>query len=95
MSFKRGIKDAFNGLPPAVKTRMVKALAKRYGYSDTLPDGSPNPQGRLGFVAKSLAMQVAIETQMYFRAKDIRVLPERPRIDVGENGPDDATAKKE
>lgn len=91
MSFKRGIKDAFNGLPLAVKNRMVKALAKRYGYSDTLPDGSPNPQGKLGFVATRIAENIkndAIEVEWM---DDRMAVPRPADIDVG---PDENDVKE-
>lgn len=83
MSFKRGIKDAINAMPPAAKNRMVKALAKRYGYSDTLPDGTPNPQGKLGFVASRIAEQIkndAIEVEWM---NDRMSVPRPADIDVG------------
>lgn len=90
MSFKQGIKDAFNAMPPAAKNRMVKALAKRYGYSDTLPDGSPNPQGKLGFVATRIAENIkndAIEVEWM---DDRMAVPRPADIDIG---PDEQDAK--
>lgn len=59
---------------------MLEALSTLRGYQDTLPDGSPNPVGRLGFVARTIAEQ----------KKAFRELPPPPRIDVG---PDEQDAK--
>lgn len=69
---------------------MVKALAKRYGYSDSLPDGSPNPQGKFGFVVTRIAENIkndAIEVEWM---DDRMAVPRPADIDIG---PDEQDAK--
>lgn len=90
MSLKQGIKDAIKSMPAESRNQMLEALSTLRGYQDTLPDGSPNPVGRLGFVARTIAEQMAAETAMYFQQKAFRELPPPPRIDIG---PDETDAK--
>src|SRR5690606_41156684 len=69
MSLKHGIKDAIKSMPAESRNQMLEALSTLRGYQDTLPDGSPNPVGRHGFVARTIAEQMAAETAMYFQQK--------------------------
>jgi hypothetical protein len=42
-------------IPDAVLPRVLDAMASAYGYSATLPDGSPNPQSKAQFARQQLA----------------------------------------
>jgi hypothetical protein len=46
-------------------TRVVNALSVRFGYSDTLPNGNPNPQTRGEFVRLRIAQWAADETKAH------------------------------
>jgi len=41
-------------IPDAIAPRVIDALAKRYAYSATLPDGSDNPETKQQFAKRQI-----------------------------------------
>lgn len=81
-SIKKLFRDGvLANMPTATRKRFVDGCADLYSYQATLPDGSPNPQGKQAFAAQCARNWMNEVAKASERKVSVEAVPMPPDID--------------